>query len=751
MDRIRVPPWPAFVPTTAAITGDLPAGLIRVRPPALHLALMAQVMSLRPRTDERIYTALFREMTPGDPNLVPLRRHLPWDTAWSTDWSAAHSFFCVAPPSIAETVVAKFISDGAQGILLTPFESPHLLKRSTAHATVLLQPHSLQDGDTEEFVGLACLHVYVIDSPAGPPTELPQLVIHPDWSKRVSTSLSTLNADNFLQCLEYHPDDDFVHRIEDTLKFGARIGYTGPRFHPRVSPIHPSWRDSWVKSTLTKVRDNERAHGWRSGDFAFDGHLLDTGYSPQLPLFNLMMSPSKGVPKDDKLRHINDMTYPNDGTSINEQVVRWHTPDMSDFEDAAFAMRAAGPCTVMLIYDARHAYKIPHSHPQEWHLHGEHTPFGAAFSARPNFGCATAGDSWDDIGAGIEFITLNYTSIPNVIRYCDDSNSMFAFAPAPADTDDDEEKEESDEKWVHPMEQARVARLELENLVLYLGLSLGKFQMGTRVTWLGLVLDSLKMSKEITPKRQKMLIDRLTKILGGSTITPEEAESIHGHLQYVARVAENGRHFLWQITKLAHARSSRNDHLLAIGKGARADFIWWLKFLSVWSGTALIRYIYPHGHSLETDASKSGAGVYFDGDHISFKWTPDILAIATNPETGIIDIVYLELYAIAIAAATFKHRLARHEITIYTDSETSVSIFTSMHAKKPREQAVVRAILMMAEIYSFNIKLVFLAGKLNIRADPLSRLNMQAFFRACPTASSSPTVASPVPFLDMYC
>jgi hypothetical protein len=553
-----------------------------------------------------------------------------------------------------------------------------------------------------------------------PPPSSPTVIsidVHPDWNTNVPVRNQPLIVSAWIKNLSRHPNDDLVLSTLDNATFGASYDYTGNRVHPLISPTPSSFFDHDLQPAISA----DEIKGFRTKPFPYDG-------TP--PLFNCHRSPIKGVTKtfDMKVRLVNDHGAPYDGTDVNSNI-DIITATLFTFQVAMALLLLAGKGALMFKYDVTAAYKVLNLHPQDWHLNGESLPGAWSFSVKPNFGARSAGKLWDALGGLAEFIFRHVATLiiafHFLVRYSDDymeiippcTNHMFTaltvFAAVSAKSHE-------------------------------LGLSIGKFTFpSTKIVWLGLVLDSMTMTAELTNERRLYLLHHIQLWMKRSYASPKEIESFHGHLQFAASIIRHGRFFLGGITALIYA--SPGARTITIGKAAKADLSWWYRLLVSykWSGIHhLVRNRTPANWIFEitTDACKKARGGYFNGRWFSLAWTSSQLEAAMR--TKDLSMVYLELHAIVDSCATFGHLWSGLSITIQTDSMSVVEAWNSQKSKNTELRSLFCEICLFMSLFDFDLNIIHLPGKENIKADLLSRLQVAKFLRLFPAAESSETTVS---------
>ena len=93
-------------------------------------------------------------------------------------------------------------------------------------------------------------------------------------------------------------------------------------------------------------------------------------------------------------------------------------------------------------------------------------------------------------------------------------------------------------------------------------------------------------------------------------------------------------------------------------------------------------------------------------------------------------IPWKELYAIAVAAATWGHQWAAKRVRFHSDSETAVLAVRAGTSSAPAMMTLIRALFFTAAQHGFALGIVHIAGTNNTVADVLSRLQL-AVSRSC--------------------
>ena len=170
--------------------------------------------------------------------------------------------------------------------------------------------------------------------------------------------VTPIHVDSLEDALRGHPDPSFVLKLCSDLRFGARLGYNGPRkfkFSKNVKSAIDN--PTIVSNNLAK----EVALGHTAGPFT----------NP--PFANLQVSPIGIVPKkhSDNFRTIFHLSFPKTGESINSFIEK---DDFSlqyiKIDDAIAALIRLGRGTYRAKTDIESAFRQFPVHPEDWALLG---------------------------------------------------------------------------------------------------------------------------------------------------------------------------------------------------------------------------------------------------------------------------------------------------------------------------------------------------------------------------------------------
>ena len=451
-----------------------------------------------------------------------------------------------------------------------------------------------------------------------------------------------LNLDYLERELSAHPDEHFVSTIIDHARFGAPLGYSGPRRYREFK--------NWPSANL----HHEAIEAAISKDLA-RGRKLGPFTHPPSP--NFVGSPMGVFERSDsgKYRVIYDLSWP-PGRSINDNIDIDCSVHYVTIDTAISMIKRYGPGSLMAKLDLEDAFKYIMVSPNDWELLGttwERTqldgtvrkeyyidtvlPFGARCSPR----------LFDNFAAALEYIMHNH-NVSDVIHYLDD---YFTVGPPDSTICD-------------------------TNLDVMIGVcKAAGFSIQQRkvvrpcevIEFLGIELDSKSMTSRITEKRLFNIMNELSKFMNKTSCTKRELLSLIGKLIFVTRVIRAGRTFTRRLIELS--KKVRYLHYkIKLNRSARRDIAWWMSYLPTWNGQYMFldeQWSSNVDLHLYTDASDTRYGCLFNNSWITDTFTD---------EESCKSITWKELYAIVVACNTWGPKLHRKRVLFHCDNLSVVSI-----------------------------------------------------------------------------
>lgn len=155
------------------------------------------------------------------------------------------------------------------------------------------------------------------------------------------------------------------------------------------------------------------------------------------------------------------------------------------------------------------------------------------------------------------------------------------------------------EKAVHDLEVA-------QRLLKDLGLpeATNKVQSpSTRVTWLGVVIDSVSMSISVPLDKLSEIRACVCNAIKMRSMTKKHLQSIIGKVIHVAKCIKPARLF---VSRLLEALRGMKKKYLKVSQDMRDDLLWFKEFSAEWNGVGLINTRAP---DMDVYVDESGSGI----------------------------------------------------------------------------------------------------------------------------------------------
>ncbi|XP_066928229.1 uncharacterized protein [Clytia hemisphaerica] len=194
--------------------------------------------------------------------------------------------------------------------------------------------------------------------------------------------------------------------------------------------------------------------------------------------------------------------------------------------------------------------------------------------------------------------------------------------------------------------------------------------------------------------------------------------------------------FLRRLIDLSTSVSKLSHHI-DISTSVRLDLAMWAEFLSSWNGVSFLPEpaVTSDFIALFTDAYFLGLGGFFQGQWLSHPWPYDM--------SNLTHIAVLELFAVFATISAFAIPLTNKQITMFTDNEAIVAIWSSGTSNDKQLMALVKELFFLTARHNISVRFLHVPGRRNTFADLLSRLQVEAFKSICPDCSPNPTIISP--------
>jgi hypothetical protein len=491
-----------------------------------------------------------------------------------------------------------------------------------------------------------------------------------------------LNANGILHHLRNYPDPTFPQLLADISRFGVRVGYEGPSNITITRPNHRSAvsNPDVLEKNISKELSLGRIRQITSPQFHYSSPL------------GLVPKKTDGIQTG--WRTIFDLSCPH-GSSVNDNIpAHYGTLDYESFQHALEMVAAAGRNTVLLKKDLKAAFRhIPVS-PFDYWLFVFHWNGKDYVDMFLPFGLRTAPRHFNLFAEALHWIFVNEYGW-NLTHYLDDMLSIFPVGTDP-----------------HPYS------LLYDSVCGDLGIETEptKNEMGTRVTHLGLTIDTAIMEASLPSNKRNRAMKLVQLTLGKSWVSRRHLDELLGFLSHCCQVVPIGRPFLRQVFNLLQSAtlSSFSGRPYAhITNAARQDLYWWLIFLNLWSCSIPIQTIDARQtYYIATDASgtKGIGGVFGD------------LVFSSRIPRGHRKkhINWKEMYAIYYALLLWFSHWQNGRVIIHCDNTTVVGAIIK-RSVRGSVIAPLQATLLIAALFNIDLVAQWIPTDENFVADALSR------------------------------
>ena len=269
-----------------------------------------------------------------------------------------------------------------------------------------------------------------------------------------------------------------------------------------------------------------------------------------------------------------------------------------------------------------------------------------------------------------------------------------------------------------------------QGLLVRLGLQESKkkaFPPSTRMPYLGILFDSIEMTKSILPERVKDLDCELDSFIRNKKCTRRNMESLMGKLFFVSSCVASSRVFTFRLMAFLRSFPDRKVRF-PIPAAAKQDAEWWRRFIHEWNGVSLIldESWSNIDEIVASDASLTAGGAYTDKFYFSEEFSENL---ADSP------IHIKEFLTLLVAVKLWGKSWAKKRIRFHCDNQ---NVCNSINNQKPKDDALqecLRDLIYWESLYSFKIGAVYIETKKNHLADFLSRSTNSSdhieYFKKC--------------------
>ena len=419
------------------------------------------------------------------------------------------------------------------------------------------------------------------------------------------------------------------------------------------------------------------------------------------------------VPKgDDGIRNITDCSRPV-GKSVN-----YHCETLLDnfcFKSVEDVVTLLSHGDFMSVIDIKAAYRavpILEAHRKyqgfSWVLAGEKCWF---VDNRLCFGLRLGPKYFNYISNFVYDVLSNVYGL-NVVNYLDD---FITVAPS--------------------MVECNVARDTIVNVLRFLGFHVAYEKLVSPsqiVTYLGIVIDSVRMELRLPDGKLRKLIDLLNYVESKNRVSKKDLECLGGLLSHCAHVVKGGKFFCKNVYKLYKEMVNRNLRYVNLNVEVKNDLRWWKRLCKFFNGSMRI-VEQPFAFPMVSDSSLKGFAVYLNDDWVAGVWDDkDFINIVSScchvASKPLLDkfekdnINVLELWPIVVGLKRWAYLFKNKSLDVVTDNTQVMFMLLNGGSINKCCCNWIREIFWITAIY--NIKLVpkYINTKSNLVADTLSRM-----------------------------
>lgn len=512
-----------------------------------------------------------------------------------------------------------------------------------------------------------------------------------------------INVDKLREYLQGYSSDKLSYLIQGFTN-GFHLHFQGER-RPQISP---NLQSALINPNIVQNKiDKEVELGRVKGPF------------PTIPLKNLKLSPLGLVPKKTRgeFRLIHHLSYPRNGSqshSVNSGILSESSEvHYAGIEDAISHVKQCGSGCFMAKTDIKSAFRIIPVHQLDHELLGFSFNNQYYYDTCLPMGCSTSCKIFEAFSTALEWIAVTKLKCNHVIHILDD----FMFV------------EES-----HDLAESALQRFIWMCNDIGVPIAVEKtFPPSQQMSFVGIALDSVTSTASLPSDKVDKSIIAIQSLLNKSKCSLKDLQSLIGLLNFACSVVVPGRPFLRRLINLTIGVFEPFHHI-RITLEAKDDLRVWLQFLQEYNGRTIFieeKFLSNHTLQLYTDASSTiGYGAVFKNS-----WLYGVFPKSFRK----FNISVLEFYPILLAVYTWGHLWANHSIIFFTDNEALVSVINKQTSKEETLLKMVRCLVLKCLQLNLNFRCRHVAGKRNILADSLSRLQIAKFQTLAQQADVLPT------------
>ena len=509
-----------------------------------------------------------------------------------------------------------------------------------------------------------------------------------------------------------HPDREWVEFLLRGVRDGFRLGHdqSDVRLERRSGTMYEATQHSTIiREYLEKEVREKRV--WILGE------------SPQVS--GIQLSPFGVIPKKGKpgrWRLIVNLSAP-EGCSVNDGIAKeLSRVEYASLDDVVSRILELGKGAMMAKTDVKAAYRNVPVHPRDRWLLGMEWEGVTYVDGTLPFGLRSAPLLFTALGDAIEWVASR-RGAKWVRHYIDD----FIVVG----------KEGTNEC----VEALRIFKETCQ--VLGMPLDDGKEEGPSEViTFLGIVIDSIKMEIRLPQQKLEELRSTLRKWRGMRSCRRRDLESIVGSLNHACKVVRPGRAFKRRLLDLM-TTVKRGDRRVRLNQEARADLEWWFQLGLNWNGTSLMGLVSetPHETMLSDASGGWGCAATWNGRWFQLNWKEAKGAEEWN-------IMPKELLPIVVAAIVWRTQWRGKVVRARCDNMAVVATIKSGSCKERAAMHLRRCLAFIEASVPVTIVAEHIKGVENTVADALSRNKLDVAHSIMQGATREP-VPIPVGLVEL--
>lgn len=494
-----------------------------------------------------------------------------------------------------------------------------------------------------------------------------------------------LNIAQFAEYLDDHPNRPLVEWALATLRYGARLNYTGNR---------EGFEYTNLKSATTNadvLRENIQKE-------VASGNILRMPHKQN----NIKYSPLGVVPKprSDKFRTINHLSFPI-GTSINDGIGGQHLYTHYNNYDAITPwLREYGSKAWLAGVDVENVFRIIPVHPVDIALQGIQFEGIYYLDLQLVFGCKSSPVIFNTFAALWNWIFVHHGRIRCLQHYLDD----FIL--------------------VTGNQKAANLSMNIMKLIankIQLPLKKAKEVPPTQImTHLGIAINTITMTFSIPEDRVKNICSELDTWSKHKYKTLGEFWSLAGWLIWACTIIPTLRPFIQPFFQRIAGKHFKHAKI-PITKGLKSTILDIKTLLTHsnhthWYNRKIHLVSQPH-ITIYTDASLFGAGI----------WVPSINQHAQFNITAKQDIFVNETHAALVALHHFCHKIKGTSLTLIVDNMALAESLYKGASKNTIVNDMLCTIALILNLHQISLHTFYISSQANLTADLLSRQKWDQF------------------------